>query len=161
MTPTSTPKDKVPDTIVTQSLGTYLVELRLTQNLSLQEASLRTKYARLQLEALEHEQWDKLPSGAPLRWMVKSYGRFLGADEDVLLSLLGTQRVITPVADAASMNQELTGHELSLESQPKQRVFGWLVAIAILILVALFYALNQGLIPEDWLVFEWLKEFRS
>lgn len=161
MTPNSIPTDETANATVTQSIGTYLTELRMSQAISLQDASMRTKYSVPQLQALEHDQWDKLPSGAPLRWMLKSYGQYLGANIDLLFSLLGSQGNTVSLGRATSLHPDLASNDMSLETEPKQRVLGWLIVIAVLLLVALFYALNQGLIPESWLVFDWLKELKS
>lgn len=161
MTPNSKSMDETASATATQSIGAYLTQLRLSQTISLKDASMRTKYSVPQLEALEQDEWEKLPSGAPLRWMVKSYGQYLGANVDLLFSLLGSQGQTASLGRATSLHHDVANNDMSLETEPKQRVVGWLIVIAVLLLAALFYALNQGLIPESWLIFDWLKELKS
>lgn len=146
-----------------QTLGKALAQLRQAQGLSLNEVSIRTKYSTSQLEALEHDNWDDLPSGVPLRWMVKGYARALETDEVALLALLGPQQGQAPHTMRADVRTgaDWSSNERPLYSEPTQRSWGWWLIILVLISVAVFYALNQGWIPEEWLPFDWLKEFRS
>lgn len=145
-----------------KTVGKALLELRQTQGLSLLEVSARTKYSIPQLEALEQEHWEVLPSGVPLRWMVRGYARALGADAETLLALLGPQQGLAPKAHSTDMRRgaDWSSHDMPLYSETSQRSWGWWLIIFALIVVALVYALSQGWIPEDWLVFDWLKELR-
>lgn len=146
-----------------QTLGQALFELRQLQQLSLVEVSTQTKYSIPQLEALEQDDWEALPSGVPLRWMVKSYARVLNTDADALLALLGPQQGQAPKVLHTDRRQgaDWGSNDRPLYSDAAPRSWGWWLVILILIVVAAFYALNQGWIPEDWLIFDWLKEFRS
>ena len=148
--------------IPSNTVGTALLELRQAQGLSLNEVSARTKYSIPQLEALEQDHWEVLPSGVPLRWMVRNYARALGADAEALLLLLGPQQGLAPKTLSTDIRRgaDWGGNDMSLYSEPSQRSWGWWLVIFALIAVALVYALNQGWIPEDWLVFDWLKELR-
>lgn len=144
-----------------QSLGAFIAELRQAQGLSYHDVSIRIKYSALQLEALEKEDWQALPNGMPLRWMVKSYARLLGADESLLLGMLEEQTGVTATHNIRQKKKQWDGADMSLYTEPTQRAWGWWLIIALLLLIALFYALDQGWIPENWLVFDWLKEFQS
>lgn len=146
-----------------QSLGVTLLQLRQTQGLSLNEMSVRTKYSSSQLEALEQDNWDVLPSGVPLRWMVKNYARALSVDDEPLLSLLGPQQGQAPRSAPlrTDIRQGVGWDDGSTSADSTQRSWGWWFIILVLIGVALAYALSQGWIPEEWLIFDWLKEFRS
>src|SRR5690606_5877249 len=72
-------------------LGNTLKALREAKRLRLQEVSARLKFSVRQLEALEDEDWSRLPAGMPLKGMVRNYGRFLEADSDALLVMLENQ----------------------------------------------------------------------
>lgn len=145
-----------------QTLGATLLQLRQAQGLSLNEVSIRTKYSTSQLEALEQDNWDVLPTGVPLRWMVKNYARALNTDEEALLALLGPQQGQAPQQSLRSdMRQGANWSDSSLHTDSAPRSWGWWIVILVLVGVALGYALNQGWIPEEWLIFDWLKEFRS
>ncbi|MEO9122821.1 MAG: helix-turn-helix transcriptional regulator, partial [Burkholderiaceae bacterium] len=58
-------------------IGPTLKGLREAKQLSLNEVSTRLKFSTRQIEALESEQWDRLPTGVSLRGFVKNYGRYL------------------------------------------------------------------------------------
>ncbi|OYV47749.1 MAG: hypothetical protein B7X10_04125, partial [Burkholderiales bacterium 21-58-4] len=62
------------------NLGSTLKALREAKELSLGDVSARLKYSGRQIEALESEQWDSLPTGVSLRGLVRNYGRFLDAN---------------------------------------------------------------------------------
>ncbi len=145
-----------------RTLGVTLAQLRQAKGISLNELSVRTKYSTSQLEALEQDNWEDLPSGVPLRWMVKNCARALNTDEEALLALLGPQHGQAPHHSLRTdMRQGADWGESALYADSSQRSWGWWLIILLLIVVALGYALNQGWIPENWLIFDWLKEFRS
>lgn len=146
-----------------KSLGAFVAELRQARGFSYNDVSIRIKYSVLQLEALEQENWAALPAGVPLRWMVKSYARLLETDENILLDMLDQHQNTLPkqVVKDVRKGSKWNGSDMSLYTEPTQRSWGWLIVIAVLVLIALFYALDQGWIPENWLVFDWLKEFQS
>ena len=73
-------------------VGTTLRKLREARQLTPAEVSARLKFTSRQLEALENEQWDRLPGGMSLRGFVKNYGRYLEADVDALLTMLDNQK---------------------------------------------------------------------
>lgn len=148
---------------ISNQLGAFVAELRQARGLSYNDVSVRIKYSVPQLEALEQENWDALPAGVPLRWMVKSYARLLETDENVLLDMLDQYQSTLPKRAVKDVRKgsKWNGSDMSLYTEPTQRSWGWLIVIAVLILIALFYALDQDWIPENWLVFDWLKESQS
>src|SRR5690606_35808069 len=79
------------DTDTMGGLGPTLRRLREARGLSPSEVTARLKFSNRQLDALENEEWDKLPSGISLRGFVKNYGRLLEADVDALLTMLDNQ----------------------------------------------------------------------
>ncbi len=66
--------------------GERLKRERELREVSLEEISSATRIARRFLEALENEQWDKLPGGVFGRGFVRSIARYLGLNEEDLLS---------------------------------------------------------------------------
>ena len=156
----STEEQDVPTT--SDQIGAFVATLRQAKGLSYNDVSARIKYSVPQLKALEQENWSALPSGVPLRWMVQSYARYLNTDEQVLLDMLEAAN-----PDACAPRQKMadvrkgtnwSDTDMPVYADSAPRSWGWLIVIAVLVLVALFYALDQGWIPEQWLVFDWLKE---
>jgi len=56
------------------------------RGVSLEEIAAATRISARFLEALEKEQWDRLPGGAFNRGFIRSIARFLGIDEDGLVA---------------------------------------------------------------------------
>lgn len=140
-----------------ESIGFYLKQLREAKGYTVEQVSIRTKYSVQQIHALEEERWSVLPQGVPLRWLVRSYARFLETDEQAILAMLDAAIPTghQPAQDAQGMQWE--GQDMSLYVAPQQRTWGWWLIALVLIVVVLFYAIDQGWIPESWLIFDWLK----
>jgi cytoskeleton protein RodZ len=66
--------------------GEHLKRERELRGVSLDEIAAATRISTRFLEALEKEQWDRLPGGAFNRGFVRSIARFLGMDEDGLVA---------------------------------------------------------------------------
>src|SRR5690554_4347343 len=76
---------------INSGIGATLKSLREAKQYSLADASARLKFTQRQINALENEQWDILPTGMSLRGMVKNYARYLETDVDSILSILDSQ----------------------------------------------------------------------
>ncbi|MDX3896053.1 helix-turn-helix transcriptional regulator [Pusillimonas sp.] len=146
-----------------RGLGASLRAMRMARGCSLSDVSARLKYSVRQLDALENEQWDRLPNGVLLRGLVKNYGRFLETDVDALLAMLDTQvgtrsaaSVSVPVPAAS-----LSGADLPLHPEGGSRSWGWLLIIVVLLVVAGVYAIDRGWVPDSWLIFDWLKALKQ
>jgi cytoskeletal protein RodZ len=143
-------------------VGPTLRGLREARRLSPGDVSMRLKFTLRQLEALETEQWDRLPSGMSLRGFVKNYARFLEADVDALLIMLEGQVESAEVRRIAVSNAASLGPaDLRLQGEPAHRPWGWLIVILILLFVAGFYAIERGWAPDSWLIFDWLKSLKK
>jgi len=149
----------VPQTAI--SLGPALRALREARQVELAQVSVRLKFSVRQLQALEDEDWVRLPSGLALRGMVKNYGRFLETDPAALLAMLDAQtgartaelmHVVTPTS---------LGEGVPLHGRQGGRSWVWMALIAGILLVIVVYAFERGWIPESWLVFDWLRALAS
>jgi cytoskeletal protein RodZ len=114
------------------TFGERLKREREMREVSLQEVTAATRIGPRFLEALENEEWDKLPGGVFNRGFVRAVARYLGLDEEGLLSEYdlahGEQKIEAPAP-----------YENRLPSPPK-----WIPALGILVLLGLlagiFYA---------------------
>ena len=114
------------------NFGERLKREREMREVSLAEVTSGTRISQRFLEALENEEWDKLPGGIFSRGFVRSIARYLGLNEEDLLSEFdlarGEQKMEAPAP-----------YENRLPSPPK-----WIPAIALLaligVLAGLFYA---------------------
>lgn|SRR5690625_688834 len=144
-------------TVLDTSLGPYLQQLRETQGFTLEQVSARIKYSRQQIAALEQENWAELPSGAPVRWLLRSYARFLQADEHAILAMYDNQQPAAASQGQPGQSTSWQMQDMSLYVEPRQRTWGWWLVALVLVVIVLFYAIDQGWIPESWLIFDWLR----
>jgi cytoskeleton protein RodZ len=79
---TEKPRDIPEDT----SLGSLLRKAREERNIDLDEAVRATRIRRQNLEALENDEWSKLPSEVFVKGFLKSYAGFLGLDKEMVLN---------------------------------------------------------------------------
>jgi len=157
----------VPDSpaLASTGIGATLRSMREARRISVGEASQRLKFSIRQIEALEAEDWARLPSGVPLRGFVRNYARYLEADVDSVLVLLDNQ--IGPTAARSVMSapgiQPSMGAdaELPTSAEPSHRPWGWFFIILALLVIAAFYAVDRGWVPESWLIFEWLQDIAN
>src|SRR5437773_10541620 len=68
--------------------GRMLAQLRAERKLSLADVAQRLKYGARQIEALEAEEFDKLPGATFVRGMVRGYAKLLETDPQPLLDEL-------------------------------------------------------------------------
>jgi cytoskeleton protein RodZ len=71
-----------------EPVGSVLARAREAAGLSLEEAARQLRFAPRQLDALERDALDRLPGGAAVRGMVRSYARLLGIDAEPLMAQL-------------------------------------------------------------------------
>ena len=81
-TDSNEPVDEAPEEV---SLGSLLHTARKERGIDLDEAEKATRIRRHNLEALEREQWDKLPSQVFVKGFLRSYAEFLGLDKELVL----------------------------------------------------------------------------
>jgi len=100
--------------------GEHLRRERELRGVSLEEIAAATRISTRFLEALENEQWDRLPGGAFNRGFIRSIARFLGIDEDGL------------VAEYAYERNSVDDPRASGRSEKIPRAWGSVVVVAFL-----------------------------
>jgi cytoskeleton protein RodZ len=78
-------------------VGDTLRRTRLKRNLQLEEISNELKISTRILEAIENDQYDKLPGGVFAKSFVRQYARLLGLDEEEMAGRM--QQAMGPVED--------------------------------------------------------------
>jgi cytoskeletal protein RodZ len=118
------------------NFGERLKREREMREVSMEELTKSTRISGRFLQALENEDWDRLPGGVFGRGFVRTIARYLGLDEE---SLLGEY----DLARADKSQAELVKTEERIPSAPK-----WVPAVAIcvilLLAVGLFYGGRYG-----------------
>lgn len=118
--------------MATGTFGERLKRERELREVSLSEIATATRIAPKFLEALENEQWNKLPGGVFGHGFVRSIARYLGLNEEDLLSEYDLAR-----GEAAAPAEPKP--EDRIPSSPK-----WVPAVAVLLLVAVLVGLFFG-----------------
>lgn len=114
------------------TFGERLKRERELREVSLDEVGKGTRISERFLEALENEQWDRLPAGVFGRGFVRSIARYLGLSEEDLLAEYDLAR-------GESANPAAPRPEERIPSPPK-----WLPAVAALAIAVLVAALVLG-----------------
>jgi cytoskeleton protein RodZ len=107
--------------------GERLKRERELRGVSLVEVSVATRINTKYLEALENEQWDQLPRGMFTRGFIRTIARYLGLNEDGLIS---------EYALSTNDHPTVTVWVHDLEKQPRKWVPAALVVALIAILAA-------------------------
>jgi cytoskeletal protein RodZ len=118
------------------SFGEILKREREMREVTLNEVTVATRIPPRFLEAFEREEWEKLPGGVFNRGFVRAIARYLGLDEENLLSeydlAYGEQNPTTPGVA-----------ENPIPSPPK-----WIVAVAALGILAAIAGMIAGSVYE-------------
>jgi cytoskeleton protein RodZ len=101
-------------------IGDTLRRERLRRNLELDEISRELKISAKFLEAIEDEQFDKLPRGVFAKSFVRQYARLLGLDEDELAE--GVQRAVDPPSGGAPAGGVLFAEHAPISKPSEIRV---------------------------------------
>lgn len=109
--------------------GEHLKRERELRGVTLEEVAAATRISPRFLEALENEQWDRLPGGAFNRGFIRSVARYLGLDEENM------------VAEYALETKGLHEGSASMDVQGMPRdwrpvIIGAVVLVAVIIVLA-------------------------
>jgi len=149
------------------SVGHALRELRVQRGWSIVDVSARLKFAPRQIEALENEDWSKLPRGSSLRGLVRNYARLLDIDPEPLLTAVeGPANAATPrVTDAVASSVAAVSSAVPVSAsrrrspigQQRRRGAGVFGIVLVLIAAGAAYAVMQERLPEQWRISRMLR----
>ena len=136
----------------TTTVGEALRGLRVAKGWSLEEVSTRIKFSSRQIQALENEQWDKLPKGVSLRGLVRSYARLLETDPAAIVSSVESQvGVLTAPGSVHRVSRTIPVAVSTRGDDRSATPWGWLLVIIVLLVALAAYAFWQHWLPADWL----------
>lgn len=135
------------------SLGGYLRAKRLEKKWHLNDVSDYTKYHVYQLQAVEDEHWDKLPTGFVLRSIVKKFAVAVDADEVLALEKLSILTGNTAPVSAkqlkanlkSSLNVNVKSTLLDTSTSRGSGTLFWILLIFIVLGVVAYIAFSQGM----------------
>jgi cytoskeleton protein RodZ len=149
------------------SVGHTLRELRMQRGWSIADVSARLKFAPRQIEALENEDWSKLPRGSSLRGLVRNYARLLEIDPDPLLvAVEGPAQAAMPRVTDASVATTIPPVSSKLPPSAtrkwssggeRRRGVGVFTVVLVLIAVGAGYAVFQERLPEQYRIARMLR----
>jgi cytoskeleton protein RodZ len=116
-----------------EPVGTVLARAREAAGLPLEEAARRLKFAPRQLDALERGEWERLPGGAAVRGMVRTYARQFGLDADALVARVGAGQALP---DAERLAQRFRQPVPFSDASRRSNVAYVVLSIALLAVVA-------------------------
>jgi len=111
--------------------GEHLKREREMRGVSLEEISAATRISLRFLEALENEQWERLPGGIFNRGFIRSVARFLGLDEDGLVAEYALETHERP--EIAVWTKE------PVRKRPNWVAIGSAIAVVILLILGVWY----------------------
>ena len=139
------------------SIGDTLRRERLRRGLDLDKVAAETKIGRHQLEAIEANQFDRLPGGVFARSFIRQYARMLELDDDEILTELKQQ--FEEPADTAPVAEPQPAARLPylpsladvydrLRSDSSVSAFVWVV-IAVLVCAGVYSLWQRGRQPAS------------
>ena len=120
--------------------GRMLAQLRSERKLSVTDVAQRLKYGARQIEALEAEDFDKLPGTTFVRGMIRGYAKLLAVDPEPLLKAL-EQRYIP-----GEISVDLRAKRIPFPEGGKRgtHVYSWLSLLALAATAGVLYEWHSG-----------------
>ncbi len=112
------------------NVGETLKQRRLERNLSIDEVAEATKIGVFFLQALESNEFKKLPRGAFPKMFVRSYARYLGLDDDKIVQMFYEQ---IAAAEAVPESFAAVSAPTSRSMRKSRRTVQLIAALAILL----------------------------
>jgi cytoskeleton protein RodZ len=123
--------------------GRTLAQLRAERKLSIADVAQRLKYGARQIEALEAEEFDKLPGATFVRGMVRGYAKLLETDAQPLLVELDQRYV------PAEIDLDLRDKGIPFVHSGKRgtRAYLALSVLALIVVAGVLYEWRAGAFP--------------
>jgi cytoskeleton protein RodZ len=100
------------------SVGETLRQQRVRKHLTLEQVSRETKISGRMLEAIENEQFERLPGGVFAKSFVRQYARMLGLDEDEMAAEV--DRVMQSDSGTPAFAHIPASHTIKVPKMPRQ-----------------------------------------
>ena len=123
--------------------GQMLAQLRVERKLSIADVAQRLKYGARQIEALEAEEFDKLPGATFVRGMVRGYAKLLDTDPQPVLDALD-QRYIPAEIDLDLRDK---GIPFAHSGKGGTRAYLGLSVLVLIVLAGVLYEWRAGAFP--------------
>ncbi|MBN1847448.1 MAG: helix-turn-helix domain-containing protein [Deltaproteobacteria bacterium] len=111
-------------------LGTSLKNRRMEKGISIHQLAQMTKLRMHFIEALENEDWDKLPAMVFVKGFIRSYAQAVDMDAEHLLTIY---RQITP------QQEEIPRPLVVPKSKTRKGIYGGIIAIGIIVFLIYYF----------------------
>lgn len=128
-----------PDTL--ESPGRRLAQARQAKGISEAKVADHLHLSVAMIHALENDQYDQLPSPVFVRGYIRNYARFLGIDDDAMLSLHeanSPQELIAPPPVRGGVQAEIRSSHVVV------RLVTWIIVLGLLTLLGLWWQGHLG-----------------
>lgn len=124
-------------------LGRTLAQLRAERKLSIADVAQRLKYGARQIEALEAEEFDRLPGATFVRGMVRGYAKLLETDPDPILGALDQSYV------PGEVDLDLRDRGVPFAKSGKRGTWTYsvLLLLVLVVLAGVLYEWRLGALP--------------
>ncbi|MEW6313498.1 MAG: RodZ domain-containing protein [Pseudomonadota bacterium] len=122
-----------PEPEVPPQVGAVLAAVRCKQGMSVADVAHQMKLSVSQVEALEADDFDRLPGNIFVRGFVRNYARLLGLDPDPLLAAVGRIYAAAPSVHKSPTLKMIPFPSQGMTSWQKYAVAGGVVAVALLV----------------------------
>lgn len=127
------------------SVGQQLRAAREAKGLAAVDVARTLKLSLRQIEALEADDWDRLPCTTIIRGFVRNYARLLGLNSEQMMSELDRLRMPqAPELDLPAGTPVKISHETQADRRDYVRVFSGLTVLLLAVLAYFFFP------PELW-----------
>ena len=131
------------DTGIAVGPGRALAQLRSERKLSIADVAQRLKYGARQIEALEAEEFDRLPGATFVRGMVRGYAKLLETDPEPILEAL-EQRYIPGEVDLDLRDK---GIPFARRGRHGTRAYLALSVLVLIVVAGVLYEWRVGAFP--------------
>jgi cytoskeletal protein RodZ len=149
---------EMPQAAVGNSLGSSLRDSRVARGMSLEDVSARLKYSVRQIQALEDERWDQLPSGVSLRGMIRNYARLVETDLTPFAETLSGHSSVSVRSPARELSSSDLIGDLNGARSSSSMPWGWLLVILVVVAAVVAYAFWQGWLSNELLSLDGIKQ---
>jgi cytoskeleton protein RodZ len=123
--------------------GRALAQLREQRKLSIADVAQRLKYGTRQIEALEAEEFDRLPGTTFVRGMVRGYAKLLETDPEPLLGALDRSYAPSEV----ELDLRDRGVPFAKSGKRGTRTYSVLLLLVLVVLAGVLYEWRVGAFP--------------
>jgi cytoskeleton protein RodZ len=119
-----------------ETLGEFLQGIRKYHKLRLEDIALKTRISIARLEALESNQFEKIPNEVIARGFVRSYVKCIGVDEDEALAIF--DQSVRPIFKQRARSQDPLPPQTVL-IKPKEIRSNWIGRISAVLFIGLIF----------------------